>query len=93
MEGINVGWTYWRIVCNYGHVGLKKEVSVARYLRLAADCNLLDAYEVAKNMPGVKNNGVFCGRRISCDEYVNGHHSEMDNFYLKNLKPYKLQSA
>lgn len=86
-------WTYWRIVCKYGHVGIKKEVSVARYLRLAADSNLLDAYEVAKNMPGVKNKGVFCGRKISFDEYVNGHQLEMNNFYLKNLKSFKLQSA
>lgn len=88
-----MGWTYWRIVCNYGHVGLKKEVSVARYLRLAADSNLLDAYEVAKNMPGVKNNGVFSGRRVSFDDYVNGYQMERDNFYLKNLKSFKLQSA
>jgi hypothetical protein len=53
----------------------------------------LDAYEVAKMMPGVKNKGVFSGKKISFDEYLSGHQGELDNIYLKNLKTFKHQSA
>lgn len=88
-----MGWSYWKIVCKYGHVGLRKEVSVARHLRLPLESSLLDAYEVAKTMPGVKNNGIFSGRKITLDEYLSGHQGEVDNFYLKNLKTFKRQSA
>jgi hypothetical protein len=88
-----VGWSYWKIVCKYGHIGFRKEVSVARYLRLPVESCLLDAYEVAKMMPGVKNKGVFSGKKILLDEYLSGHQGELDNFYLKNLKTFKQQSA
>ena len=47
-------WSYWKVVCKYGHVGCRKEVSVARHLRLPLEATLLEAIEVAKNMPGVK---------------------------------------
>ncbi|WKA53178.1 hypothetical protein [Planococcus shixiaomingii] len=86
-------WTYWRIVCKYGHVGIRKEVSVARHIRLPAQCTLLDACQVASEMPGVKNNGVFSCRKITLDEFLLGHREEAENLYLQKLKKYNDQSA
>lgn len=79
-------WSYWKIICKYGHVGRRKEVSVARHLRLPADATLLDAMEVAKEMPGVKNKGIFFGKRVTVDEFTVGRQAEEQNFYLMRLK-------
>ncbi|AQQ52346.1 hypothetical protein [Planococcus lenghuensis] len=86
-------WSYWKIVCKYGHVGIRKEVSVARHLQLPAHCTLLDACKVAGEMPGVKNNGVFSGRQISLEEFLQGHREEAENLYLQKLKSHRNATA
>lgn len=86
-------WTYWKITCKYGHVGNRKEVSVARHLVLPEKSTLLDACEMAKEMPGVKNRGVVNGRKITLDGYLQGHREEMENFFLQKLKSHKPYTA
>lgn len=81
-----MGWSYWKIVCKYGHVGIRKEVSVARHLRLPVDATLLDAIDIAKEMPGIKNRGIFLGKKITIDEFTIGRQAEEQNFYLMKLK-------
>lgn len=81
-------WSYWKVVVRYGHVGKRKEVSVARHLQLPLETTLLDAMEVAKNMPGVKNKGVSAGRRCTFEEYSKGRQIEERNFYLIKLKSF-----
>lgn len=79
-------WSYWRIICKYGHVGNRKEISVARHIRMPEHNTLLDVCQVAATMPGVKNNGVFSGRQITLEEFLLGHREEAENFYLQKLK-------
>jgi len=86
-------WSYWKVVCKYGHVKVKKEVSVARHLRLPSDATLLDAMDLAKNMPGVKHRGVFEAKRISYEEFVIGRQAEESNFYLIKLKSFAVAIA
>jgi len=93
MEEICMEWSYWKVVCKYGHVGIGKEVSVARHLRLPLGTTLLDVLEVAENMPGVKNKGIYLGKKITFDEFSVGRQDEEQNFYLNNLKSFTAQSA
>lgn len=86
-------WSYWKIVRKYGHIGRRKEVSVARHLRLPAGATLLEAIEVAKNMPGVKSKGISLGKKIAFDEFSIGLQEEEHSFYLKKLKSFASQSA
>ena len=86
-------WTYWKITCRYGHVGNRKEISVARHLVLPENSNLLDACQVASEMPGVKNNGVFSAKKITLEEYIAGQREEAENFYLQKLKNHRNQTA
>lgn len=86
-------WSYWKVVCKYGHVKAKKEVSVARHLRLPADAILLDAMDVAENMPGVKHRGVFWAKQISYEEFMLGRQAEESNFYLIKLKSFAAATA
>lgn len=82
-------WTYWRIGCKYGHVGTRKEISVARHLVLPAGATLLDAIDVAKDMPGVKHRGIFSGKRITREQYLEGNRTETENFYLQRLRTFR----
>ena len=86
-------WSYWKVVCKYGHVGCRKEVSVARHLRLPLGATLLEAIEVAKNMPGVKHKGIYLGKKITLDEFSIGLQEEEHNFYLKKLKSFSANIA
>lgn len=61
--------SYWKVVLHYGHVGHKREVSVARYLSMPDHVSLLDVLEVAEQMPGVKCHGVASIRRITLDNF------------------------
>ena len=37
-------------------------------------------------MPGVKNRGIFLGKKITGDEFTIGRQAEEHNFYLMKLK-------
>ena len=37
-------------------------------------------------MPGVKNRGIFLGKKITGDEFTIGRQAEEQNFYLMKLK-------
>ena len=77
---------YWRVVCRYGHVGIGREISVARYLETGPERTCLDVLLLAKHMPGVKANGVSEVRPITREEWRAGRAAEEDNFYLQRLK-------
>lgn len=81
-------WSYWKVICMHGHVGRRKEVSVARHLRLPLESTLFDAMAVAENMPGVKNKGVYMARKITHEEYSIGLQKEENNLYLLKLKSF-----
>ncbi|KPL57823.1 MULTISPECIES: hypothetical protein [Rossellomorea] len=83
-------YKYWRVVCRYGHVGKKKEVSVPRYLQTDNNCVLMDVLEIVSEMPGVKKNNtilysVASAKAINKKEYESGKEAEKENFYLQKL--------
>jgi hypothetical protein len=82
-------WKYWKVVLRYGHVRMKKEVSVARFLVTEASYNPIMVMDLASTMPGVKNRGVISIKEISQDEYIIGKRLEEENFYLQKLKTFK----
>ena len=81
-------WSYWKVIMKYGHVGLRKEVSVARHFYKPMEYTLLDVIAEVQHMPGVKARGVVSARRITQEEYVLGHREEAENFYLQKLKTF-----
>lgn len=81
---------YWRVVCRYGHVGKKKEVSVPRYLQTDSNCVLMDVLEIVSEMPGVKKSrnilySVASAKAINKKEYECGKEEERENLYLQKL--------
>lgn len=87
-EWITMEWSYWKVILKYGHVGQRKEVSVARYLTMSKEFTLLDVMAKAQLMPGVKARGILSARRITVDEYLIGNREEAENFYLQKLKTF-----
>ena len=81
-------WSYWKVILKYGHVGQRKEVSVARYLTMPNESLLLDVMMAAQHMPGVKARGILSARRITLEEYLIGHRDEAENLYLQKLKAF-----
>ena len=78
--------SYWKVVLRYGHVGHGNEVCVARYLAFDEGSTLLDVYNSAKNMPGVKSaRGVNSAKKVDYREYCAGKETEESNFYLQKL--------
>lgn len=78
--------SYWKVVLRYGHVGCRNEVFVARYLGFNEEVTLLDVYDIAKNMPGVKSaRGVNSVRKIDYTDCCVGKKMEESNFYLQKL--------
>lgn len=78
--------SYWKVVLRYGHVGHRNEVCVARYLAFDEGVTLLDVYDSAKNMPGVKSaRGVNSAKKVDYREYCAGKEAEEKNFYLQKL--------
>jgi hypothetical protein len=86
-------WKYWKVVLRYGHVGRRNEVSVARFLVTEACYNTIMVMDIAREMPGVKNNGIQQVEEVSLNEYLLGKRQEVENMYLKNLREYKVQTA
>ncbi len=95
MEGnvIVMGEKYWKVVCGYGHVGRRNEVSVARYLETGKDANLLDVYELASRMPGVKHRGVRTAQQITKEAYIEGKTKEKNDFYLQKLMTFQEENS
>lgn len=85
-------WSYWKVIMRYGHVGLRKEVSVARHLVKPGEFTLLDVIAEAQLMPGVKAKGILSARRITQEDYIIGSREEAENFYLQKLKTYSQTS-
>lgn len=81
---------FWRVVCKYGHVGRRNEVSVSRFITTPGDYNIIDVLDIVQSMPGVKKSnflsGIVKAEPISEEEYIIGKASENENFYLINLK-------
>lgn len=78
--------SYWKVVLRYGHVGHRNEVCVARYLAFEEEVTLLDVYDSAKNMPGVKGSkGVNLVKKVDYTDYCAGKKIEESNFYLQQL--------
>lgn len=84
-----MGCRYWKAVCKYGHVGFGKEVSVARYLKTKDSFSIVDARNIAMQMPGVKANGVLTIAPIDEITYLLGKQTEKSNFYILALKNHK----
>lgn len=80
---------YWKAVVRYGHVGLGKEVSVARFISTGPETSILDVYTLVENMPGVKARGVGSLVGITRDAYRAGKVSEHSNAYLQKLMTHK----
>src|SRR5699024_10491766 len=85
-----IKWKYWKVICRYGHVGRRKEISVARYLRTESSCNLMDVLKIASQMPGVKKgvdimHSIVEAKRITKEQYEQGIEVEEENLYLQNF--------
>ncbi|WP_240627236.1 hypothetical protein [Thermoflavimicrobium daqui] len=80
---------YWKVVCRYGHVGKRKDVSVARYLKTNANLDIYEVMLIASTMPGVKCRGILEVTPISKATYQSGKESEKENLYLKKLMSFK----
>ena len=80
---------YWRVVLRYGHVGTGREISVARHLETGLDFRCIDVMNLAKEMPGVKANGVREVRQITEEQWLAGKEAEEYNFYLQQLKNHR----
>ena len=78
-------WSYWKAVVRYGHVGKRKEISVARYLVMPEHSTMIDVMKVIDEMPGTKNRAIFSLQRIDVLEYLEGRRAEKENFFLQML--------
>lgn len=76
---------YWKAVIQYGHVGRRNEVSVARYMVFPANTTIQDVVEEVNHMPGTKCNCLVSVQSVSRKAYIDGKKQENENFYLKNL--------
>ncbi len=85
MGGVFVEWKYWKVVLRYGHVGKRKDVTVARYLVTPAHYNLVMVMDIGKEMPGVKCGGVIGLTEVGAEEYLAGKRKEKESFYLQKL--------
>jgi len=84
---------YWKVVCRYGHVGVRKEVTVSRYLETDSNYNLIDVLEIISRMPGIKGannllNPIVRAEAITKDAYNNGIKEEQQNFYVQRLRTF-----
>ena len=84
---------FWKVILRYGHVGQFNEVSVARYLAFPAHFSIMDVYDHAKEMPGVKEKGVMGAKQVSFAEFKNGRREEGEDFYLRKLKTFNPRPA
>lgn len=78
-------WIYWKAVMRYGHVGSRKEVSVARYLVTPSHATTIDVMGLIEGMPGTKNRAMLSIDRVGMEEYREGVRLEKENFFLQRL--------
>ncbi|WP_251138229.1 hypothetical protein [Exiguobacterium sp. s191] len=78
-------WSYWKAVIRYGHVGMRNEVSVARYLVMPGDATTIDVISLIEEMPGTKNRAMVSIRKIEHLAYLTGIRSEKEDFFLQSL--------
>lgn len=81
-------WTYWKAVMRYGHVGKRKEVSVARYLVTPHCATAIDVMKLTEDMPGTKNRATVSVSKIELTEYLEGKRAEKESFFLQRLFEY-----
>lgn len=78
---------YFKILLDYGHLGNKNSLEVARYVK-AKDC--VEAFTLGNRMPGVKRKGEKTGtirvKEISYSEYCMGQKTGADTLYLNTYK-------
>ena len=84
-EEMSMEWSYWKAVVRYGHVGKRKEISVARYLVMPEHSTMIDVMNVINEMPGTKNRAVLSLRKVDIIEYLEGRRAEKENFFLQRL--------
>lgn len=82
---------YWKVVCRYGHVGRRKEVSISRYLKTDSHYDLIDVLEIISKMPGVKRgdnlfNSIVKAESINRELYEAGKKEEKQNIYLQKMR-------
>lgn len=80
-----MGWAYWKVVIQYGHVGKRKEVSVARYLVTPQQSTAIDVMKIVEDMPGTKNRATVYLVKVDVKEYLEGKRAEQENFFLQRL--------
>lgn len=84
---------YWKVVCRYGHVGRRNEVSVSRYLETDSSYDLIDVLEIISRMPGVKSgnnifNSIVKAESIDKELYKEGKEQERQNIYLQKMRTF-----
>ena len=84
---------YWKVIVRYGHLGIGREVSVARYLRTGSQENILDAYTIVEHMPGVKERAVQLIFEIDIKAYCEGKLSESENCFLEKLMNFRQKKS
>lgn len=80
-----MGWTYWKVVMRYGHVGKGREISVARFLMVPDTYTTIDVMNMAEQMPGTKNRATLSVNKVELEHYLQGKRAEKENFFLQRL--------
>ncbi len=80
-----MGWSYWKVVMRYGHIGKGKEVSVARYLVTPSNATTIDVMDLIEEMPGTKSRAMLSIMKVEQEEYLEGVRLERENFFLQRL--------
>lgn len=80
---------FWKAILRYGHLGLGKEVSVARYIQTDNSATIVDVMQIVSQMPGVKHRGMLCVEQINQVKYEIGKQNESENYYLQQLFTYQ----
>ncbi|MDL4839753.1 hypothetical protein [Aquibacillus rhizosphaerae] len=88
-------YKYWKVICRYGHVGRRKDISISRYLETENNFNLIDVLNIVSTMPGVKKKSIFSivsAELITKEQYDKGKEEEKENFYLQKLMSYETRN-
>lgn len=84
---------YWKVICRYGHVGRRNEVSVARFIETEYDKDITYVWDLVSNMPGIKSRGVSLVEPIDYETYQQGKKAETENLYLQKLMTFNLRPS
>lgn len=91
-----MSYKYWRVVCKYGRVGRRNEVSVPRYIQTDDSCSLIDVIDIVSKMPGIKKSGdkmygIVSAKPINEECYLKGKIEEKENLFLKKLMAFNIR--